>query len=342
MKKALISGITGQDGSYLAELLLAKGYVVHGIVRRASAFNRSRIEHLRSDEGIYGSSLFLHYADLHDTTSLRRIFQKVGPDEIYHLAGQSHVGLSFEIAESTVDEIATATLSILEICRDLPKAPKLYHASSSEVFGSPDVQPQNESTPFRPENPYGCAKVFATNMVRVYRNAYGLTAVSGITFNHESPRRGENFVTRKIAAAAARRAKGSKELLSVGNLDASRDWGYAPEYVEAMWLMLQSDEPQDLVLATGIACTVREFAKSAFGSVGIDLSFEGEGEDEIGRDAVSGETILQVNPVFFRPVDTSRLVGDASRAKQVLGWTPEVMGGKLAALLTQAEMDRVS
>ncbi|MBC2601081.1 GDP-mannose 4,6-dehydratase [Puniceicoccus vermicola] len=338
MKTALITGITGQDGSYLAEFLLGKGYEVHGIVRRASMFNRSRIEHLRADPEIYGKRLFLHYADLQDATPLRRILQKSAPDEIYHLAGQSHVGLSFDIPESTVHEVATATLSILEICRDLPKLPRFYHASSSEVFGSPDDSPQTERTPYRPENPYGCSKAFATQMVRVYRKAHGLFAVSGIAYNHESSRRGENFVTKKIVRSAAEIAKGGSQPLVLGNLDSERDWGFAPEYVEAMWLMLQHEVPQDLVLATGSPCSVRSFTKDAFAAAGIQVAFEGEGESEIGRNELTGETIVRVSPEFFRKIDTTRLVGDPQAALNAIGWRARTIGGDVARKMLLAEM----
>ena len=337
MKSALITGITGQDGSYLAELLLGKGYEVHGIVRRASMYNRSRIEHLRANPEIYGQRLFLHYADLQDTTPLRRILQRIQTDEIYHLAGQSHVGLSFEIPESTVHEVATATLSILEICRDLPKTPRFYHASSSEVFGSPDVGIQSETTPFRPENPYGCSKAFATNMVRVYRKAHGLYAVSGIAYNHESTRRGENFVTRKIVRSAVDIAGGRSEPLILGNLDSERDWGYAPEYVEAMWRMLQQNDPKDLVLATGEACSVRSFARDAFLAAGISLRFEGAGESEVGVDDSTGRVLLRVSPEFFRKVDTTRLVGSPTTAKEAIGWSATTVGGEVARKMVSSE-----
>ena len=341
MKKALITGITGQDGSYLAELLLEKGYEVHGVVRRASMFNRSRIEHLRENSGIYGKSLFLHYADLHDITSLRRIFVGVEPAEVYHLAGQSHVGLSFEIPESTVQEVAMATLSILEICQDLKTRPKVFHASSSEIFGSPEAFPQTETTAHRPENPYGCAKSFATSMCRVYRKAHGLFVVSGISYNHESPRRGENFVTRKIASSAAQWKAGSRRPIEVGNLDASRDWGYAPEYVEAMWLMLQQNEPLDFVLATGCLCPLRDFIRACYETVGVDLRFDGSGLDERAVDSKTGELVLRVSKRFFRKLDSRNLVGDPSLAEKVLGWKASVSGDSLAKVLVDAEEGRI-
>jgi len=338
MKTALITGITGQDGSYLAEFLLKKGYQVHGIVRRASMYNRSRIEHLRGNPAVYGKQLFLHYADLQDATPMRRILQSTEPDEIYHLAGQSHVGLSFDIPESTVQEVAMATLSILEICRDLPKTPKVYHASSSEIFGSPDESPQTEDSPLRPENPYGCSKVFATQMVRVYRKAHGLFAVSGIAYNHESSRRGENFVTKKIVRSVAEIAKGGSQALVLGNLNSERDWGFAPEYVEAMWLMLQQDVPRDLILATGSPCSVRSFTKDAFAAVGIQIAFEGDGTSEIGRNEATGEEILRVSPEFFRKIDTTQLVGDSQAAQDAIGWRARTIGGDVARKMVLDEM----
>lgn len=295
-KKILITGITGQTGSYLADLFIKEGGEVHGIVRRASSFNRSRIEHLRSNPEIYGKQLFLHYSDLDDATTIRRILSKTEPDELYHLAGQSHVGLSFEIPESTCQETAGATLSILEICRDLKKPPRVYHASSSEVFGAPAEFPQNEMTAFRPVTPYGCAKSFATHMAGVYRCAHGLFVCNGIAYNHESPRRGENFVTSKIAAAAAAHAHGRVECLELGNLDSERDWGYAPEFAEAMVAMLRQDDPADYVIATGISTSVRDFALAAYGEVGIALAFEGSGLSEVGFDQCGGRVLIRVNP----------------------------------------------
>ncbi|HEX4630490.1 MAG TPA: GDP-mannose 4,6-dehydratase, partial [Chthoniobacterales bacterium] len=266
-KTALITGITGQDGSYLAELLLEKGYAVHGVVRRTSNLLRSRIEHLRNDENIYGKSLFLHYSDLSDVTTVRRIFSAVQPAEIYHLAGQSHVGLSFEIPESTCDEIGMATLRLLEIARDQAGPVKFYHASSSEIFGNAKESPQTEETPMRPASPYGCAKAFATHLAQVYRESYGLFVSNGILYNHESPRRGENFVTRKIARAVARIARGLDQELSLGSLESRRDWGRAQDYVAAMWLMLQQEKPGDYIVATGETHSVGDFVEAAFAVV---------------------------------------------------------------------------
>jgi GDPmannose 4,6-dehydratase len=335
MKRALISGITGQDGSYLAEFLIDRGYEVHGLVRRTSQFSRTRIEHLRQQ----GKPLELHYADLLDQTTLRRLLVKIQPHEFYHLAGQSHVGLSFEIPESTVAETAVATLSLLEICRDLESPPRFFHAASSELFGVPDAFPQSENTPFRPVNPYGCAKAFATNLCRVYREAHGMFVVNGILYNHESPRRGESFVTRKIASTVARIAMGSKEILALGNLGSERDWGYAPEYVEAMWLSLQHLKAEDFVFATGKSTSVRDFAAAAFLEAGIELAFQGEGESETASDTSTGRTLLRVESKFFRLVDSHRLVGDSSKARILLGWKPPTIGTEVATILTRAEIN---
>lgn len=302
---ALITGITGQDGSYLTELLLEKGYAVHGIVRRTSNLLRSRIEHLRRDEKIYGNHLFLHYGDLSDGTTLRRIFRDVQPTEIYHLAGQSHVGLSFEIPESTCDEAGMATLRLLEIARDQPQPVKFYHASSSEIFGRAKETPQTEETPMMPTSPYGCAKAFATQLARVYRQSYGLFVCNGILYNHESPRRGENFVTRKIAHAAARISRGLDQELVLGNLESRRDWGYAPDYTRAMWLMLQHDQPDDYIVATGEDHSVRDFVETAFAVV--DLAWE---------------KFVKHDSSFDRPAEPARLVGCADKIRKTLGWKP--------------------
>lgn len=369
-RRALILGVTGQDGSYLAELLLGKGYAVHGVVRRSSLFNRSRIEHLRAGEkqgagskepGVKGSTLrtanaglrasssdlraprfTLHYSDLTDATSLRRIVQKVQPDEVYHLAGQSHVGLSFEIPEVTLEENATATLALLEILRDLGRPVRFYHAASSELFGSPARAPQNEATPLNPVNPYGCAKAFAAQLVRVYRQAYGLFAVNGIAYNHESPRRGENFVTRKITLGAARIAAGLQSEIRLGNLEAQRDWGWAPEYVEAMWLALQAKEARDYVIATGQACSVRDFAKASFAELGITLEFSGKGRGEVACRTDTGAVVLRVDPKFYRPLDSVHLVGDARLAKRILGWRARTAGTAVARLMARADAAALS
>lgn len=355
-KSALIIGITGQDGSYLAEHLLSLGYTVHGLVRRTSMFNRSRIEHLRAkskeQEGgivkrneqsaLEQGSLTLHYSDLTDATSLRRIIQKIRPDEIYHLAAQSHVGLSFEIPEVTCEENGMATLGLLEILRDLDYPVRFYHAGSSEMFGAPMSAPQNESTPFNSVNPYGCAKAFAAQLVRVYRQSYGLFAVNGIAYNHESPRRGESFVTRKITLGAARIKAGRQGILQLGNLDAKRDWGWAPEYVEAMWLALQAEKPQDYVLATGRACSIREFAIAAFDEIGIGLEFESIGPAEFARRKDTDEVVLKVDVRYFRPTESTSLVGDASRAREVLGWVPTITGPEVARRMARADYAAVA
>ena len=353
-RTALITGITGQDGSYLAELLLAKGYAVHGLVRRASMFNRSRIDHLRAGSAqlpasssdlpapgsklaAQSSRLILHYGDLNDLTSVRRLLKKISPAEVYHLAGQSHVGLSFEIPEVTCQENAMATLGLLEAMRDLDYPVRFYHAASSEIFGIPTVSPQTGETPFNPVNPYGCAKAFATQLCRIYRTSYGLFACSGIAYNHESPRRGENFVTRKISLGAVRIKAGRQTTLELGNLESRRDWGYAPEYVTAMWRMLQQEKPRDYLLATGQACSVREFAIAAFEAVGLPLVFEGRGIAEIGRRTDTGAVVVKVDPRYYRPADSSHLVGDASVTRVDLGWSPKTVGAAVARLMAEAD-----
>jgi len=320
-KIALITGITGQDGSYLAELLLEKGYAVHGVVRRTSNLLRSRIEHLRSDENIYGKSLFLHYGDLSDVTALRRIFSEVRPAEIYHLAGQSHVGLSFEIPESTCEEIGMATLRLLEMARDQSQPVKFYHASSSEIFGNATESPQTEDTPVRPASPYGCAKAFATQLARVYRDSYGLFVSNGILYNHESPRRGENFVTRKIARAVARIARGLEDELQLGSLESRRDWGRAQDYVAAMWLMLQQEKPGDYVVASGESHSVGDFVEVAFAVVDL-----------------SPEKYVKHNPAFDRPADPARLVGSPAKIKADLGWKPRGSFNDLVREMVEAEL----
>lgn len=323
-KTALITGITGQDGSYLTELLLEKGYAVHGVVRRTSNLLRSRIEHLRRDENLYDKSLFLHYGDLSDGTTLRRIFSEVRPTEVYHLAGQSHVGLSFEIPESTCEEIGMATLRLLEIARDQPEPVKFYHASSSEIFGNATESPQTETTPLQPASPYGCAKAFATHLARVYRDSYGLFVCNGILYNHESPRRGENFVTRKITRAVARIARGLDHELSLGSLESRRDWGRAQDYVVAMWLMLQRDRPDDYVVATGKTHSVRDFVETAFAVV--DLSWE---------------KYVKHNPAFDRPTDPARLVGSPAKIKAELGWQPQGSFADLVREMVEAELSAI-
>ena len=320
-KVALITGITGQDGSYLSELLLKKDYTVHGIVRRTSNLLRSRIEHLRSDEKIYGRRLFLHYGDLSDSTTLRRILGDVCPRELYHLAGQSHVGLRFEIPESTCEETGMATLRLLEIVRAHPQPVKFYHASSAEIFGDASDSPQTENTSLRPTSPYGCAKAFATQLARVYRQSYGLFVCNGILYNHESPRRGENFVTRKIARGAARIARNRDDNLVLGSLEGRRDWGRAQDYVQAMWLMLQHETADDYVVATGETHSVREFVEAAFAVV--DLPWE---------------KYVKHDPSFDRPTEPVRLVGCAEKIRKTLGWKPAGSFQPLVREMVEAEL----
>lgn len=321
MPRAFITGITGQDGSYLTELLLAKGYEVHGAVRRTSSLERSRLQHLVSDPQIHGRRLILHYADLDDVTTLRRALHKVGPDEVYHLAGQSHVGMSFEIPESTCEMTAMGTLRLLEIIRDLGKPPRLFHASSSEVFGRPESMPQDESTPFAPVNPYGCAKAFATQMVSIYRSTFGLHACNGIMYNHESPRRGENFVTRKICRSAAAIKLGLERELRLGDTSAMRDWGDARDYVQGMWLALQHSKAADYVFATGELHSVQEVVEVAFETVGLDWT-----------------RLVVQDHRFMRPAEPTRLVGNAARARGWLGWSPKNSFRQLITEMTNAEL----
>lgn len=321
MTKAFITGITGQDGSYLTELLLAQGYEVHGAVRRTSSLERSRLAHLYADPAIYNRRLFLHYADLDDSTTLRRVLTKVRATELYHLAGQSHVGLSFEIPETTCEFTAMGTLRLLEILRDLPAPPRLFHATSSEIFGQPEQVPQTERTPIAPVNPYGCAKAFATQMVRIYRDTHDLFAVNGILYNHESPRRGENFVTRKICRAAAAIKAGRQQTLKLGDTDARRDWGHARDYVRGMWLSLQHETPGDYVFATGRRHSVQDVLEQAFAAVDLDW-----------RQHVERDTAL------LRPAEPVRLVGDSSKAAAVLGWEPQISFVELIQEMTLSEL----
>jgi GDPmannose 4,6-dehydratase len=329
MKTALITGINGQDGSYLAELLLSKGYKVHGIIRRASYFNTSRIEHLYFDEWIKDihteRAVELHYGDMTDASSLIRIIQEVAPDEIYNLAAQSHVKVSFEVPEYTADTDAIGTLRILEAVRilGLHKKTRIYQASTSELYGKVQEAPQTENTPFYPRSPYGVAKQYAFWITKNYREAYGLFAVNGILFNHESERRGENFVSRKITLAASRIKHGLQNVLYLGNLDAQRDWGYAPDYVECMWRMLQYDTPEDFVIATGKTNSVRKFCELAFSEAGISIAWTGEGINEKGIDAVTGKVIIEIDSKYFRPTEVDLLIGNPNKAKTLLGWNPE-------------------
>lgn len=325
MRRALITGITGQDGSYLADLLLEKGYEIHGVVRRTSTLDRSRIDHLYNDPAIYRRSLFLHYAELDDPTTLRRVLLKVAPDEIYHLAGQSHVGLSFEIPESTCEMTAMGTLRLLEMIRDLPKPPRLFHAASSEMFGEPATAPQDEHTPFAPINPYGCAKAFATQMVIIYRRAFGLFGCNGIMFNHESPRRGENFVTRKICRAAAAIKLGIQNELLLGDVSAKRDWGDARDYVRGMWLTLQNDQPDDFVFATGELHSVSDLVEHAFATLGLD-----------------SKKYVKKDSRFMRRIEPQRLVGNPSKARSVLKWNPQTKFADLIKEMTENELSSLS
>lgn len=329
MKKvALITGVTGQDGSFLAEFLIEKGYEVHGILRRSSSFNTGRIEHLYLDEWVRDMKkdrlINLHYGDMTDSSSLIRIIQLVQPDEVYNLAAQSHVKVSFDVPEYTAESDAVGTLRMLEAVRilGLENKTKIYQASTSELFGKVQEIPQKETTPFYPRSPYGVAKQYGFWITKNYRESYGMFAVNGILFNHESERRGETFVTRKITLAAARIAQGLQDKLYLGNLDARRDWGYAKDYVECMWLILQRDIPEDFVIATGEMHTVREFATLAFRGVGIELYWQGEGVNEKGIDVKSGKILVEVEPKYFRPCEVEQLLGDPTKAKTLLGWNP--------------------
>lgn len=329
MKVALITGITGQDGSYLAELLLEKGYEVHGIIRRSSSFNTSRIEHLYLDEWIRDMKqkrlINLHYGDMTDSSSLIRIIQLIKPDEIYNLAAQSHVKVSFEVPEYTADVVATGTLRLLEAVRilDMTKKVKIYQASTSELYGEVQEVPQRETTPFHPRSPYAVAKQYAYWISRNYRESYGMFVANGILFNHESERRGETFVTRKITLAAARIVQGYQDKLYLGNMDALRDWGYAGDYVDCMWRILQQDKADDYVIATGEQHSVREFATLAFHHAGIELEWHGKGIEEKGVDKATGRVLVEVDPKYFRPADVETLLGDPTKARTELGWNPQ-------------------
>ena len=340
MKRALITGITGQDGSYLSELLLDKGYEVHGIVRRASTFNRDRIDHLRSDP-IRRQLFHLHYGDLGDSESLITVLDGVRPDEIYNLAAQSHVGISFRMPTYTGDVTAIGTVRLLEAVRQVVPGARFYQASSSELFGKAECVPQNEQTPFHPRSPYAVAKLYAYWATVNFREAYDLFASNGILFNHESPRRGENFVTRKISRAVAEIATGSRERVALGNLEARRDWGFAGDFVESMWLILQAEAPDDFVVGTGDTHSVREFCEAAFAEVDIDLSWEGEGEHELGRDRASDEIRVCVDPRYYRPAEVDELQADASKAHRVLGWEPKVSFQELVQMMVRADLETV-
>lgn len=348
MKKALITGITGQDGSFLAEFLLSKGYEVHGILRRSSSFNTGRIEHLYLDEWVRDMhqqrTINLHYGDMTDSSSLVRVIQEIRPDEIYNLAAQSHVKVSFDVPEYTAEADAIGTLRMLEAVRilGLEKETKIYQASTSELFGLVQEVPQKETTPFYPRSPYGVAKQYGFWITKNYRESYGMFAVNGILFNHESERRGETFVTRKITLAVARIAQGEQNKLYLGNLSALRDWGYAKDYVECMWLILQHDKPEDFVIATGEMHTVREFAELAFKEAGIILRWEGEGADEKGVDVATGKVLVEVDAKFFRPSEVEQLLGDPTKARTLLGWNPtQTSFPELVKIMVQHDMEKV-
>ncbi|MGB0864643.1 MAG: GDP-mannose 4,6-dehydratase [Saprospiraceae bacterium] len=348
MKKALITGITGQDGAYLAELLIGKGYVVHGIKRRSSSFNTERIDHLYQDPHIDNRNLILHYGDLTDSTSLIRIIQETQPDEIYNLGAMSHVKVSFEMPEYSADVDALGTLRILEAVRilGLTKKTKIYQASTSELYGLVQEVPQSEKTPFYPRSPYAVAKLYSYWIMVNYREAYDMYACNGILFNHESPLRGETFVTRKITRAVAKMSLGLQDKLYLGNMDAKRDWGHAKDYVEGMWLILQQEKPDDFVLATGETTSVRDFVRMSFREIGVELEFKGEGVDEIGVVVSSsneylkeGQTLVSVDPKYFRPTEVELLIGDPTKAKTELGWKPKYDLQGLCSEMVQADIN---
>ena len=339
MKKALITGINGQDGSYLTEFLLEKGYEVHGTIRRASVFTTERIDHLYRDPHEKNVRLLLHYGDLTDSSNLNRLVEKIKPDEIYNLGAQSNVKVSFEVPEYTAEVDAVGTLRLLDAIKEAGVRTRFYQASSSEMFGKAVESPQKESTPFYPRSPYGAAKVYSHWITVNYREAYNLFACNGILFNHESPRRGKRFVTRKVTRAVARIYHGLQNKLFLGNLDAKRDWGYAPEYVEAMWLMLQQKEPDDYVIATGESHTVRELASEAFENIDIELRWEGKGSEEKGIDEKTGKVLVEVDPKYFRPTEVEYLTGDASKAKKKLGWEPKVKFKELLKIMVASDLE---
>lgn len=333
MKKAFITGITGQDGSYLTDFLLKKEYIVHGLMRRASVFNTERIEYHMNN-----ANLILHHGDLTDSSNLNRLLTKIKPDEIYNLGAQSHVKVSFDVPEYSADVDGIGALRLLDAIRESHINTKFYQASTSELFGKAQEIPQNENTPFYPRSPYAVAKLFAYWIVRNFREAYNLFAVNGILFNHESPRRGKTFVTKKITMAVAKIVNGKQEKLILGNLNAKRDWGYAPEYVESMWLMLQQEKPDDYVIATGECHTVREFCYYAFKEAGIKIIWKGEGVNEKGIDSKSGKILIEVSPAYYRPTETELLLGDYTKAKNKLGWSPKIKFEELVKLMVKSDM----
>lgn len=335
MKTAVITGITGQDGSYLAEQLLEKGYIVHGMIRRSSSFNTHRIDHIYSHE-----NLKLHYGDLTDTGSIYSLLELIEPDEIYNLAAQSHVKVSFDIPEYTAQVDAVGTLRFLDAIRKvgLEKKTRFYQASTSELYGKVQETPQTEKTPFYPRSPYGVAKMFSYWSIVNHREAYNLHASNGILFNHESPRRGETFVSRKITRAATRIAVGLQSVLRLGNLDAKRDWGYAPEYTDMMWRILQQDTPDDYVCATGVTTTVRDFCKYVFDSLGVEIAFKGKGVEEVGFDVKTNKTLIEIDPSYFRPTEVDLLLGDYTKAKTILNWRPTVNVRELASIMVESDL----
>ena len=337
MKKAFITGITGQDGSYLAELLLDKGYEVHGMIRRASSFNTHRIDHLYKDTHKDNVRFFLHYGDLTDSSNLNRLIEKIQPQEIYNLAAQSHVQVSFEVPEYTAETDGVGTLRLLDAIKEVGIKPRFYQASTSELYGKVQEVPQSETTPFYPRSPYGVAKLYSYWIVVNYREAYGLHASNGILFNHESPRRGETFVTRKITRAAAAIKIEKQQYLYMGNIDAYRDWGYALDYVEAMWMMLQQDKPDDYVIATGEMHTVREFIEKSFGMLDMPIVWDGKGVDEIGKDANTGKVLIKIDPRYYRPTEVEQLLGNPAKAKKHFGWEPKVKFEELVKIMTEAD-----
>ena len=340
MKTALISGITGQDGSYLTELLLGKGYTVHGIIRRSSSFNTFRIDHLYNNEDILNKKLFLHYGDLTDSSNLNRLVEKVSPDEIYNLGAQSHVQVSFEVPEYTAEVDGVGTLRFLDAIKETGIKTRFYQASTSELYGLAQEVPQTEKTPFYPRSPYAAAKLYAYWIVVNYREAYNMFACNGILFNHESERRGKTFVTRKISVAVAKIMSGLQDMLYLGNMDAKRDWGYAPEYVEGMWRMLQADEPEDFVLATGETHTVREFVEEAFRVLGEEIVWKGSGVDEKGYLKSNNKAVVGINPRYYRPTEVELLLGNPARAKEKLGWEPKTTFKDLVRLMVEADFKK--
>ena len=341
MKKALITGITGQDGSYLAEILIDKGYEVHGVVRRSSSFNTARIDHLFNNKELSNNVFFLHHGDITDTSNMNRLLEKIKPDEIYNLAAQSHVKVSFEIPEYTAEVDAMGTLRLIDAIKDTGINTKFYQASTSELYGKVQETPQNEKTPFYPRSPYGVAKIYGYWIVVNYREAYNLFACNGILFNHESPRRGETFVSRKITIAASKIKLGLQDKLLLGNLDARRDWGYAPEYCEGMWRILQHKTPEDFVLATGETHTVRKFAELSFEQLGMTIEWAGKDENEKGIDKSSKKVVIEIDPKYYRPTEVELLIGDASKAKKLLKWEAKTKFEDLVSMMVKADYDKL-